>query len=130
MNVQIRCASHYALVASLLSLGLASPSMAFGIDIRVPGGTVEVRDDQKQPQAQPQGGGTSGRSQTPGFSGQTAPYTDDYNGFKLAVPMEFSLHNKGQTTNWIGPILDEGATGIYVNAAPLPGVSPTMLQST
>ncbi len=65
-----------------------------------------------------------------GFSGNYAEYLDDYNGFRVNIPEEFALHNQGQTTDWIGPILDEGAVGIYVNAAPLPGVDPGTLQQT
>ena len=46
------------------------------------------------------------------------------------IPTEFTLDEPGQTTNWLGPILDNGAVGISVNAAPLPGVDSNMLQQT
>ncbi len=65
-----------------------------------------------------------------GFSGEYSAYLDDYNGFKVSIPAEFELSTQGQTTNWLGPILDDGAVGIYVNAAPLPGVDPGTLQAT
>ncbi len=56
------------------------------------------------------------------FSGQSSPYLDDYNGFALDIPSEFSLGDNGQTSDWQGPILDGSGTLIYVNAAPIPGV--------
>lgn len=65
-----------------------------------------------------------------GFSGTYSEYVDDYNGFKVDIPEEFALNTQGQTTDWIGPILDDGAVSIYVNAAPLPGVDPGTLQQT
>ncbi|NER00704.1 MAG: hypothetical protein F6K30_29090 [Cyanothece sp. SIO2G6] len=65
-----------------------------------------------------------------GFSGDYEAYSDSLNGFSVEVPVEFSLSEPGQTTNWLGPIIDDGAAGIYVNAAPLPGVDPYMLQET
>ncbi|MEM8715974.1 MAG: hypothetical protein AAF268_06995 [Cyanobacteria bacterium P01_A01_bin.3] len=61
------------------------------------------------------------------FSGQSSPYLDDYNGFALDVPTEFTLGNNGQTSDWQGPILDGSGTLIYVNAAPIPGVPAQML---
>jgi hypothetical protein len=57
-----------------------------------------------------------------GFSGQFTSYVDTYNGFKLNVPVEFPLHEKGATTDWTGPLLDGGAALIYINATPLKGV--------
>lgn len=65
-----------------------------------------------------------------GFSGNYSEYLDDYNGFKVDIPEEFTLSNQGQTTDWTGPIINEGAVSIYVNAAPLPGVDPGTLQQT
>ena len=56
------------------------------------------------------------------FSGQSSPYLDDYNGFAIDIPAEFTLGNNGQTTDWQGPILDGSGTLIYINAAPIPGV--------
>ena len=65
-----------------------------------------------------------------GFSGEASVHVDDYNGFQVSIPAEFALDVSGQTTNWTGPILNSGAVGIYVNAAPLPGVSSgTLLQT-
>lgn len=57
-----------------------------------------------------------------GFSGQYADYADTYNGFKIKIPTEFNLTDKGLTTNWLGPTMHGGAALIYVNAAPLKGV--------
>jgi hypothetical protein len=91
--------------------------------IRLPGGSSseeEVEDTQAE----------SSGSDFAGFSGEYGEYLDDYNGFVVDVPVEFELTSPGQTTNWTGPILDEGAVGIYVNAAPLPGVPAETLQET
>jgi len=91
--------------------------------IRLPGGG-DSSDDVSDPAPATSGGEFSG------FSGDHEPYTDTFNGFSLDVPVEFEILEPGQTTNWTGPILDEGATSIYVNAAPLPGVDSGMLQQT
>jgi len=66
---------------------------------------------------------SSGQAQTfSGFSGRFTDYQDSYNGFKLKVPVEFPLHEKGATTDWTGPLLDGGSALIYINATPLKGV--------
>jgi hypothetical protein len=57
-----------------------------------------------------------------GFSGQMSDYADTYNGFKIKIPAEFKLHEKGATTDWTGPLMDEGSATIYINSAPLKGV--------
>ncbi len=71
----------------------------------------------------------SGESATPPvaannsvFSGRSSTYLDDYNGFAIDIPAEFSLGDNGQTTDWQGPTLDGSGTLIYINAAPIPGV--------
>ena len=61
------------------------------------------------------------------FSGEYSTYADDYNGFAIDIPAEFAIGNNGQTTDWNGPILDGSGTLIYVNAAPIPGVSSQTL---
>ena len=61
------------------------------------------------------------------FSGDVETYLDDYNGFAMDIPVEFPLTTSGQTTNWTGPILDGSAVSIYINAAPIPGVSAQTL---
>lgn len=91
--------------------------------IRIPGG-----DDVEEIEEEPEGDSPS--SSFAGFSGESSEYLDDYNGFKVDIPSEFDLSTQGQTTDWIGPILDDGAVSIYVNAAPLPGVAPGTLQQT
>jgi hypothetical protein len=58
-----------------------------------------------------------------GFSGNYTDYSDTYNGYKLKVPTEFKLNDKGATTNWTGPLMDGGSASIYINAAPLKGVA-------
>ncbi|MEO1519566.1 MAG: hypothetical protein AAFU78_02150 [Cyanobacteria bacterium J06633_2] len=90
--------------------------------IRIPSGSSsdEVEEAQEE----------STNNDFAGFSGEYSEYLDDYNGFKVSIPVEFEILSPGQTTNWTGPILDEGAVGIYVNAAPLPGVSAATLQET
>ncbi|MEM8602663.1 MAG: hypothetical protein AAGF24_02350 [Cyanobacteria bacterium P01_H01_bin.121] len=113
-----------------------------GFGISVPGRVrVDVDIDDDDDDNQPASSGSSS-SPTPGstsavnsssfssFSGNSIPYLDDFNGFKVDVPTEYKLEADGQSTNWSGPILDGGAVSIYVNAAPLPGVSPQTLQQT
>ncbi len=56
------------------------------------------------------------------FSGQVSEYSDTYNGFRLKIPAEFQLHEKGATTDWIGPILDGGSGTIYINVVEMKGV--------
>ncbi|MEB3213481.1 MAG: hypothetical protein VKL39_19185 [Leptolyngbyaceae bacterium] len=90
--------------------------------IRIPGGSSSEEAEEAQEE--------SASASFAGFSGEYGEYLDDYNGFSVDIPVEFELSSPGQTTNWIGPILDEGAVGIYVNAAPLPGVSAATLQET
>lgn len=58
-----------------------------------------------------------------GFSGNYAEYTDTYNGFKLKIPAEFKLGQRGATTDWQTVPFDGGVGMIYINAAPLKGVS-------
>ncbi len=130
--------------AILSSVGITaiaqqSALAGWGVGISVPGTRGHVRvdvdsEDSDRSESTSESSRESSSTQTAanaeGFSGKSATYLDDYNGFRIDVPTEFSLGEKGQTTNWLGPILDEGAVGIYVNAAPLPGVSPTMLQSS
>ncbi len=69
--------------------------------------TAAVADEQKTSQA---------------FSGQVSQYSDTYNGFRLNIPSEFTLHEKGATTDWTGPILDGGAATIYINVVEMKGV--------
>lgn len=135
--------------AILSSVGITaiaqqSALAGWGVGISVPGtrGHVRVdvdsedsdRNDSERESSRDASSSSESSPQTAakseGFSGKSATYLDDYNGFRIDVPTEFSLGEKGQTTNWTGPIMDEGAVGIYVNAAPLPGVSPAMLQDT
>lgn len=92
--------------------------------IRIPSGGGESEVEEEAPDE------SSSGSSFAGFSGEYEEYLDDFNGFSINIPTEFDLQSPGQTTNWIGPILDDGAVGIYVNAAPLPGVSSGTLQET
>jgi len=58
-----------------------------------------------------------------GFSGNYTDYSDTFNGFKLRIPAEFKLNNRGATTDWsTTAIIDGGAASIYINSAPLKGV--------
>lgn len=107
----------------------------FGVSF--PGGPIEIEGGETTPGQEE---GTNSREQNSstatsardaeGFSGEYTEYLDDYNGFKVQIPKEFKLNDKGQSTDWIGPMFNGGATGIYVNAAPLPGVAPQILQQT
>jgi len=122
------------------SLGEASRSAATDnsqelaqVRIRVPGAEVDIEDDDAdETDAAPAGSSGAGTAaaEFSGFSGESDSYLDDYNGFRLDVPVEFALNQQGQTTDWIGPIINDGAVMIYVNAAPLPGVDPHTLQQT
>ncbi|KGF71981.1 hypothetical protein DO97_13855 [Neosynechococcus sphagnicola sy1] len=62
-----------------------------------------------------------------GFSGKYTEYKDSYNGFKLNIPVEFTLHERGATTDWLGPLLDGGSALIYINATPMKGVSSKVI---
>lgn len=63
------------------------------------------------------------------FSGKTTPFTDTYNGWKVAVPAELTLQGKGSSTHFEGPNLIGGAVSIHVNATLMKGVpSVTMFQ--
>ncbi len=59
-----------------------------------------------------------------GFSGSYTDYSDTYNGFKIKVPAEFKLNNRGATTDWsTTSSIDGGVATIYINSAPLKGVA-------
>ncbi len=95
----------------------ASEQRIAGFPINLPSLPSGGSGSSTQPQ-QP----TPANSSFKGFSGQTTVYSDNYNGFKLKIPVEFTLHDKGATTDWIGPQVDGGVAMIYINAAPLKGV--------
>lgn len=63
----------------------------------------------------------------PVFSGKYEVYDDTVQGFRLKVPVEFKLQNKGATTDWLGPQVDGFATTIFVNVVPMPGIHPQAL---
>ena len=54
-------------------------------------------------------------------------YQDTYNGFKIGIPAEFELQEKGATTNWIGPMMAGGVAGIYINTVEMKGVPSEVL---
>jgi hypothetical protein len=60
----------------------------------------------------------------PVFSGKTQVYEDTFNGFRLELPVEFQMTNKGANTIWDGPKVEDFATTITVNATPMVGVHP------
>lgn len=60
----------------------------------------------------------------PPFSGETTSYEDSVNGYRLLVPVEFALKNKGYSTNWEGPSIKDFVTSLFVNVTPMPGVHP------
>jgi len=62
-----------------------------------------------------------------GFSGKSAVYVDDYNGFKLKIPVEFKQDRKGASTAWIGPHIDSSATGIYMNVTEMRDVASQVM---
>jgi hypothetical protein len=65
-----------------------------------------------------------------GFSGKFSDYRDDLNGFKLKLPVEFKLKDKGATTFWQSPLVDEQSGTISVNVARMPGVSSQIMYDT
>lgn len=56
------------------------------------------------------------------FSGKTTPYVDSYNGWKMAIPDELPLTDKGVTTIFTGPNLNGAAVTIWVNTTEMPNV--------
>ncbi|MEB3355856.1 MAG: hypothetical protein VKK04_03965 [Synechococcales bacterium] len=104
-----------------------SPQEVAQLRIRVPGADIDEPDEASD---ESPAEGPAAAAEFTGFSGEFTNYLDDYNGFRLNVPVEFALNQQGQTTDWIGPIINDGAVMIYVNAAPLPGVDPQTLQQT
>jgi len=153
--MKLRASIYLSLLTALgLLITLQSPAVAgFGIniggsrgsvrvdndgDVRVRGGNGRVRveaDNEDRDRSSNSSSASDSNSSTAaanatGFSGDSSTYLDDYNGYKLSVPAEFSQQLEGQTSMWMGPILDGGAVGLSVNAAPLPGVSSAQLQQT
>ncbi|MBI3929520.1 MAG: hypothetical protein HY319_28515 [Armatimonadetes bacterium] len=63
----------------------------------------------------------------PVFSGKYTEYTDTYNGYKLKIPVEFVLHEKGASTDWTGPLINGMATSMAVNVVEMPRVHPQTL---
>ena len=57
------------------------------------------------------------------FSGKFAVHSDDYNGYKVKVPVEFNLNDRGATTNWSGPIVNDFAASMSVNVVEMRDVS-------
>lgn len=62
-----------------------------------------------------------------GFSGKCNIYLDDWNGYKMKIPVEFKQNAKGASTNWSGPIADEACISMSVNVTTMTGVSPQAL---
>jgi len=60
----------------------------------------------------------------PPFSGELQTYEDSLNGYRLQMPVEFTLKTKGYSTDWEGPSLNGGVTSLFVNVTPMPGVHP------
>ena len=101
-----------------------------GINIDVGGGSSDSNntEDTNTSDSQPENNQSAAASGDAGdFSGEFSAYEDDFNGFAIDVPVEFTLSSKGQTTDWQGPILDGLGTLIYINSAPIPGVSSQTL---
>lgn len=61
------------------------------------------------------------------WSGQTEVYEDTINGFRLSVPVEFKLQQKGLMTDWLGPMIDAKGSILWVNATPMKGIHPQAL---
>ena len=61
------------------------------------------------------------------FAGELQTYEDSLNGYRLQMPVEFTLKTKGYSTDWQGPALEGGITSLYVNVTPMPGVHPMAL---
>src|SRR5207247_1800423 len=74
--------------------------------------------------------GSAFRDEAQPFSGTFNGYVDTYNGFKFNLPAEFEIENRGATTTWHGPMLDDGATTISVNVVEMKGVPSKLLYDT
>lgn len=66
-----------------------------------------------------------------GFSSNYTDYSDTYNGFKIKVPAEFKLNNRGATIDWsTTTAIDGGVATIYINSAPLKRVASKVVYET
>lgn len=62
-----------------------------------------------------------------GFSRKYNVYLDDWNGYKMKIPVEFKQNAKGASTNWSGPIADDSCISMAVNVTRMADVSPQIL---
>ncbi|MHC9542655.1 MAG: hypothetical protein AB9903_24360 [Vulcanimicrobiota bacterium] len=62
-----------------------------------------------------------------GFSKKYNVYLDDWNGYKMKIPVEFKINAKGASTNWSGPISDEACISMSVNVTTMADVSQQTL---
>lgn len=110
---------HFAMLGFLGAIAIATPGLAQETLIAFPIPSININ-------VSPGSSDKPATNDTPqsfkGFSGQYSDYIDTYNGFKIKIPAEFNLTDKGLTTTWNGPLLDDGSALIYINAAPLKGV--------
>jgi len=58
-----------------------------------------------------------------GFSKKFNVYLDDWNGYKMKIPVEFRQNAKGASTNWSGPISDGACISMSVNVVRMTDVS-------
>ncbi|MDX2244518.1 MAG: hypothetical protein NW224_27910 [Leptolyngbyaceae cyanobacterium bins.302] len=113
-------------VAGLLSaIALATPGVAQETLIAFPGININITPagNNNNDSKPADNNSTSTPQSFKGFSGQSTEYADTYNGFKIKIPTEFNLTDKGMTTTWNGPLMDGGSALIYINAAPMKGVA-------
>ncbi len=117
---------------------LDGPSRLAGLfDKIVPSSSSDTNRNNTGPISAPPSGdrNATGTQSFNGFSGQYTDFIDSFNGFKIKLPSEFSLQNKGATTIWGGPLLvgrntnGEEFTGgglISVNTVEWPAGNPSV----
>lgn len=64
------------------------------------------------------------------FPGKWTEYSDAANGFKMKLPAELKLKEKGAVADWIGPIMDGAAVSVYVNTVVMKGAPSKILYDT
>lgn len=62
-----------------------------------------------------------------GFSGKYTTYKHTDGKYQINIPVEFKLNEEGYTNDWIGPLIETMACGIYVNWVDMSGVSSDTL---
>jgi hypothetical protein len=65
-----------------------------------------------------------------GFSGKFTDYVDEFNGYKMKIPVEYKLKDKGATTFWQSPLVDAQSGTLTANATRMTGVPSQVMYDT